>query len=199
MSERQLGFDPISHDLVADRAVAQCGIGTYGLGHGGRFDDGDGGERANAFDDELLLDCSGLLAFCARYRRGPYNTDGIIDDCIERVHLVATGRPGKRRRFRLVGKDERVRRGDFIVKPGKDLDHNGVRDAPGHCGVIVEVLPEFVRGSPEWWLDLLVAHCSGAGQNRINPETGIRFGAVRVMNAAQWALAGYIVRPLHVT
>lgn len=171
---------------VVARALAQRGLGTYKLGGGARFTaptafDDDG----NQFPDHC--DCSGLLAYAAKYRRGSFNTDAIVRDA--RV---------TRTRFRLVGRDEAVRPGDFIVKPGPDLDHNGVRDYPGHCGVITAVHADFVRGSEGWWEDLEVTHCSGAKQNTIDPKTGKRYGAVRTTNASIWSHAGYLIRPLHV-
>lgn len=182
-----MGFEPIHHDQAADIALAQRGLGTYKLGGGAVY------TAPNAFDDDRnqfpgFCDCSGLLGYAGRYKRGPYNTDAIVRDAT-----------GKRIRFRLVEKDERVRRGDFLVKAGPDKDGDGHRDYPGHCGVITGVLPEFVRGSKDWYEDLEVTHCSGALQNRIDPATGKRYGAVRTTNAAIWKLAGYIIRPLHVT
>ena len=182
-----LGFHPISADEVADLALAQRGLGTYQLGAGARFTAPNAfADEGNQFPDHC--DCSGLLSYCGRYRRGPYNTDAIVADAL---HIGG--------RFRLVERDEPVRRGDFIVKPGPDKDGDGHRDAPGHCGIITKVLPEFVRGSRDWYEDLEVTHCGGSLQNRINPETMKRFGAVRTTNAAIWRLSGYLIRPLWVT
>ncbi|MDQ3153612.1 MAG: hypothetical protein M3R63_18500 [Actinomycetota bacterium] len=180
------GFAPIHHDQVADIALAQRGLGTYKLGGGAIY------TAPDAFDDAHnqfpgFCDCSGLLAFTG-YRRGPWNTDAIVRDATS-----------LRKRFRLVAPGEAVRRGDFLVKAGPDKDGDGRRDYPGHCGVITGVLPEFVRGSKDWYEDLEVTHCSGALQNRIDPATGKRYGAVRTTNAAIWKLAGYIIRPLWVS
>lgn len=187
MTTAPLGFDPLAHAELADLALAQRGIGTYKLGGGAVFTAADAfGEERNPFPGHC--DCSGLLAFAGRYRRGPWNTDAIVADAT-----------GPRKRFRLVTRGEEVRRGDFLVKAGPDKDGDGHRDYPGHCGVITRVLPEFVRGSKDWYEDLEVTHCSGALQNRTDPATGQRYGAVRTTNAAIWKLAGYIIRPLWAT
>lgn len=181
------GFRPLRADEVADLALAQRGLGTYRLGGGAIYTAADAfAADGNQFPGHC--DCSGLLAYCARYRRGKYNTDAIVADATL-----------SRRRFRLVDRGEAVRRGDLIVKPGPDRDGDGHRDAPGHCGVVTRVLPEFVRGSRDWYEDLEITHCGGSLQDRIDPSTGARYGAVRTTSAAIWRLSGYLIRPLHVT
>lgn len=181
------GFAPIAADLVADLALQQRGLGTYKLGGGAVYTaDTAFADQGNQYPGHC--DCSGLLAYCGRYRRAQYNTDAIVADAL-----------GKKRRFRLVGRGEMVRRGDFLVKPGPDRDGDGHRDSPGHCGIVTAVSPDFVRGSKDWYEDLSITHCGGSLQNRIDPTTGARYGAVRTTNAAIWRLNGYLIRPLHVT
>lgn len=172
---------------VVARALSARGQGYYKLGGGAPY------TEASPFDADGnphpgTCDCSGLIAWAAGYRRDAWNTNAIVADALKR-----------RTRFVLVPRMAAVRVGDIIVKPGPDLDHDGRRDYPGHCGIIVGVHADFVRGGPEWWEDLDVAHCSGARQNRIDPTTGKRYGAVRVTDASLWALSGYIIRPLHLT
>lgn len=200
-------FHPLSASEFVERAlsmrgpVLEHGVGTYYLSAGAAW------TAANCYADDGhnlkpgCCDCSGFLAWSGKWAdpgRGPWNTDALVDDAIERVHLVPTGRPGPRTRVRLVEHDEAVRAGDLLVKPGPDLDHDGVRDRPGHCAVITRVLEGFVRGSLDWYDYLEATHCSGAKQLHVDPATGKPYGAIRTTNAAIWALDGYILRPLHV-
>lgn len=181
-------FTLLSAAEFVARALAQRGIGTYKLGAGARW------SAHTAFADESNqfpghCDCSGLLAYAGKWAdpgRGQWNTDAIVADALH-AHT----------RFELA--TGLVRPGDIIVKPGPDLDHDGVRDRPGHCGVITKVGTDFVRGVKGWWEHLEVTHCSGALQLHIDPSTMKPFGAVRTTNAAIWALNGYIIRPRHVT
>jgi hypothetical protein len=199
-------FNITTADEVVKRALSQCGeltddghtaalagvqvstamVGVYKLGGGARWDQRSCySTPTNQFPG--TCDCSGFLAWSAKYDRGVWNTDAIVDD--------ATNHQG---RFAVVHSEIPVRPGDFIVKKGPDLDHDGVRDHPGHCGIVVEVMPEFERGVKGWWEHLRVAHCSGALQLHVDPATDRFYGAVRVTNAAIWALDGYLIRPLHV-
>lgn len=199
-------FVPTRPEEVVERALMQRGLGRYQMGGGAPYWEANMfAPKGNQFDDHG--DCTALCAYAARYIKGRYNTDALVDDAIERVmvddgnggrYLKPTGRPGRCRLVRLVGRSELVRAGDLIVKPGPDKNHDGERDHAGHAGVITKVLAAFVRGSKEWWEDLEVTHCSGAGQDRIDPATKARYGAVRTQDASRWWDSGYILRPLHV-
>lgn len=180
----------VARALAQRGPVLEGGVGCYKLGAGARYDAPSCyAPEGNQFPG--FCDCSGLLAWAGQWAdpgRGAWNTDSIVDDAIH-----------AQKRFALVAHDVAVRAGDIVVKPGPDLDHDGHRDHPGHCGVVTKVLPEFVRGGHDWWEWLLVTHCSGALQLHLDPATGKPYGAVRETNAAIWALDGYIIRPLHVT
>lgn len=89
--------------------------------------------------------------------------------------------------FRLLGREELVRPSDLIAYPGPDRDHDGERDAPGHCAVIVEVTPEFRRGKAEWWEQLRIVHCS--------PRRQTELGALRLSDATLFAARGWLIRP----
>ena len=164
-----IGFEPITREDVVARALAQVGLGSYWLGGGAHFD-------APTVVDALgnnhpgHTDCTGLLAFAARYRRGPYNTDGIVNDA-----------KGPQHRFRLVGRNEPVLPGDFIITD------NGPKRRD-HAGVIVGVRPGFVRLGPRWYAYLDVAHAAF--------HDG---GAVHQTDARWWRHSGVIVRAKHIT
>jgi hypothetical protein len=170
---------PVAPGDVVARALAFVGQGRYELGAGAPFP----ARTPFAEADNPIpghCDCSGFVAWCAKYKRGPWNTDGMVKDATRTA-----------RRFRLVPREAPVRPGDVIVYPGPDRDHDGERDAPGHCGIVVEVLPGFVRGKAEWWEHLRVAHCSRRHQDAL--------GAIRITDATLWAGRGYLVRPTHYT
>ncbi len=205
-------YVPTRPEEVVERALMMRGLGRYQMGGGAPYDQPTVfSPKGNQHDDRA--DCTALTAWAGRYVKGRYNTDALIDDAIERK-MVDDGKggrylkptrlgpgelkPGRCRLVRLVGPKEQVRASDLIVKPGPDKNHDGERDHAGHAGVITKVLAAFVRGSPEWWEDLEVTHCSGAGQDRIDPKTGKRYGAVRTQDAARWWDSGYILRLLHV-
>jgi hypothetical protein len=170
--------DHISSSEVVSRALSFVGEGIYKLGGGAlHTDESPFGFTKNQFPG--TCDCSGFTAWCARYKRGPWNTDAMVRDATKGG-----------RRFRLVSRDELVRPADFLVYPGPDRDHDGERDAPGHVGIIVRVLDGFVRGRAEWWEHLEVAHCT--------PRAQRTQGAIKLTDATLWAGRGYIVRATHV-
>jgi CHAP domain-containing protein len=176
---------PTTPTEVVLRALRFVGEGYYKLGGGARFTAASpfaGDEPFDAAGNQFpgFCDCSGFTSWCARYRRGIWNTDAITSDARTR-----------QKRFRLVGKGEPVRPSDFIVYPGPDKDHDGERDSPGHVGIITAVDPDFaaIRGKAEWWEALQVAHCT--------PRKQLTLGAIKLTDATLWAGKGYIVRPLH--
>jgi hypothetical protein len=184
-------FRPISAGDVVARALAQRGMGSYQLGGGAIF------TAPNVFAPDgnnypNTCDCSGLLAYALAYRKGQWNVNGIYTD----AKIAKT-------RFRFVGDDETVRPSDLILFPGPDHDGDGLPDpgTHGHCGVITQVLPGFVRHAPGWEKQLRVTHCSGYEQYHLDPATGKPYGAVREMDASIWARVSTsrIVRPEHVT
>lgn len=184
---------------VAATALRFEGQGTYKLGGGAPFAEASPfADKGNQF--EGTCDCSGFLAYCARYKRGPWNTDAIVADAWKRDRV--TGKilgPGPRTRFRPLGADEPLLPGMFLVYPGPDEDHDGRRDHPGHCGIVTRILPGFVRRGPAWWEDLDVTHCSSSGQRKINPRTGKLRGAIRTTDASLWWDKGYLIVPMHLT
>lgn len=187
-------FVPMTRAEVVARAYAQRGLGWYKLGGGAKFTAPDAfAPDGNQYPNSC--DCSGLVAYCLRYRRGSYNTDGITRDALH-----------TKNRFRLIERGEPIVPSDIIVRPGPDENGDGKRDSPGHVGIVTNVLPGFVRGGDEWWKFLEVTHCSGRLQNTIDtlnvdpfsPKTGKRYGAVRSTDASVWKSSGYLVRALHV-
>lgn len=180
-------WEPIKAGVVVSRALAQRGLGWYKLGAGARFYAPTSfSKEGNQY--EGFCDCSGLVAWAFGYRRGNFNTDGIVNDAI-----------GPKKRFRIIKRDEPVIASDIIVRPGPDRNGDGNRDSPGHVGIITGVKPGFVRGGDNWWDFLDVTHCSGRAQNTNDPKTGKRYGATRTTNAVIWKSAGYLVRALHVS
>lgn len=184
MSSTSVDFVPTTPDEVVRRALAWVGKGYYKLGGGAIYTADSPFAGKEAYDGSRnqfpgFCDCSGFTSWAARYKRGAWNTDAIVADARNR-----------QKRFRVIKRSEPVRPSDFIVYPGPDADGDGERDHPGHIGIIVEVLPDFVRGEPEWWEHLRVAHCT--------PRKQLTLGAVKLSDAALWATKGYLVRPLHV-
>jgi len=188
-------FHPLTASEFVERALSQRGVvtshgvGTYHLDGGAEW------QAESCYSDAHNLapgqcDCSGFLAWAGNWAdpgRGPWNTNAIVDDARKaRTH------------FALVPHTEEVKAGHIIVKAGPDLDHDGKRDHPGHCGIITSVIPGFRRGVSGWWEHLLVTHCSGARQLHIDPSTGKCYGAVRTTDASLWGFDGYIIAPLHV-
>lgn len=166
---------PVTPAEVVERARRHLGKGVYKLGGGALFTSSSPfGPIGNPF--EGTCDCSGFVAWACKYKRGPWNTDAMTHDA--RVGGAM---------FRLLGRHELVRPSDVIVYPGPDRDHDGERDAPGHCGIIVQVDEDFRRGQPEWWEDLRVVHCS--------PRRQAELGALRLSDATLWAARGWIIRP----
>jgi hypothetical protein len=179
-----IDFVPTTPAEVVERALRFVGTGWYKLGAGAIYTADSPFAGQEAYDGARnqfpgFCDCSGFTAWAARYRRGNWNTDAIVGDA-----------RSKQKRFRVIRRDEPVRPSDFIVYPGPDADGDGERDHPGHIGVIVEVLPDFVRGGPEWWESLRVAHST--------PRAQVKLGAIKLSDATLWATKGYLVRPLHV-
>jgi hypothetical protein len=179
MAQTLAAFAPVTTDDVLERAVTHLGRGIYGLGAGAPYTESTPyAPKGNPYPGKC--DCSGFVAWCLRYKRGPWNTDAIVTDA---RHGGNT--------WTLVSRDDSVRPSDVLVYPGPDRDHDGERDAPGHCGVVVSVLPEFERGRAEWWESLRVAHCSPRRQRDL--------GAIRLSDATLWAGRGYLVRARHVS
>lgn len=167
-------------ELVVDRAIAQRGRGRYHLGGGAIYTAPDvyspeGNNHPGA------TDCTGLLAYAAMYKKGPYNTDAIVEDA-----------RGPQRRFFVVPEDSDVRPGDFLIT-------NNGKLLPDHAGVIVEVLPGFVRHGKRWYRNLRVAQAAGQSwAKKVNEQMEDTTGAVRVTDAWRWRHTGVIVRARHV-
>lgn len=174
------------------RALAQVRTPTwYKLGAGGAD-----AAAPSCADSSGRADCSAFAMWACGYARnaGDWNTDRILGDVW--VTDLITGkikRPGKRQRFDAVAVGDSVLPGDLIVYGGTfaRVGDKLKRTRPGHVGVIVEVLPGFVRGQitrPGWWTQLRVAHCSPSNRKRHG-------NAVAIDDASIWKLRGYIVRP----
>lgn len=142
------------------------GKGRYELGTGGRDP-----SKPNPFsssrkgrEGKIYSDCSGFVAWACGYDRVQnlgtsfekwYSCEGIVDD--------ATGYQD------LYTPTDIVEIGDIIVYPPKG------KLKWGHVGIIVEILPGFIRGSKDWWKHLKIAHCSPRGS-----------AAVKVTDAVLW-------------
>lgn len=170
---------PVTAAEVVDRALAQRGRGRYHMG-GGAIYTAEDVYAPEGNNHPGATDCTGLLAFAGKYRRGRFNTDGIVDDA-----------KGPQAHFMIVPDDEPVRAGDFLVT---DKGH----DLQDHAGVIVEVLPGFVRHGQHWYRDLRVAQAAGQSWTTIPEHMEDHTGAVRVTDAYRWRHTGVIIRPLHV-
>jgi hypothetical protein len=167
-----------------ERAVETCqrvrggGAGAareltfYKLGTGGRHPDADA-----PWDHQRQCDCSGFVAWVLGYDRLQ------SDDVWINTDAILAGRAGL---FGPVAAAEPVSVGDALVYGS--IHVNGER-RPGHVGIITEVAAGFVRGGPEWWRDLRVAHCS--------PSNSRAFGsghAIAETDARIWRSKGRIVR-----
>lgn len=145
----------------------------YRLGGGADVD------KPNPFAKDGTCDCSGFTAHVTGHnriqriggRRVSYYTDNIIRDAEGPQHMYERA-PG----------DDVL--GCIIVKPGVYV--GGARVRPGHVGIIVAVLPGFVRGGDRWWEHLVVAHCT--------PNRG-RKNSVVESDAKAWRKKGYILTP----
>lgn len=147
-------------------------------GHGAKYKLGKGGFKPTLphpwSTDEKLCDCSGFVAWCGGYARGPFNTDEIMRD--------SRRKPSARKRYAPVAPgDERP--GDVVVYPSK-WRKDGSR-IPGHTGVMAQV----VRSAAVDFARSTVIHCS-SGNSR-------RGDAVQLTSASVFATAKTIfVRPL---
>lgn len=175
------GWQPMPRELVVDRALAQRGRGRYHLGGGAIYSAPDV-YSPEGNNHPGTTDCTGLLAYAAMYKKGPYNTDAIIADAT-----------GLRRRFEVVPEDELVQPGDFLIT-------NNGKLLPDHAGVVVEVLPGFVRHGKRWYRNVRVAQAAGQSWTKtINEQMEDKTGAVRVTDAYRWRHTGVFVRAKHIT
>lgn len=137
---------------MVELCAAQPQKYQYRLGGGAPY------TEASAFATDHTCDCTGLVAWCAGYRRGRYNTDAIVDDVWRRHGGRITAQPGPRRLWGPVAADD-VRPADVIVFAGKDENGDGAREAPGHAGVVTWAKPGAVFGAGDWPEELRVVHC----------------------------------------
>ncbi len=173
---------PVTLEDAVERAVDTCarvrggGAGReqafYRLGKGGRHPEAD-----VPWDDQRQCDCSGFVAWVLGYDR--YRGDDVWIN----TDAILVGKAGL---FRTVPKEEEVSVGDALVYGSVYV--NGER-RPGHVGVITEIAPSFVRGGPEWWRALKVAHCSPGNSRALGSGHAIAETDARI-----WRSKGRIVR-----
>jgi len=158
-------------EIVA-RAMSQVGRPIrYELGAGGRRWDLSTPAPSGA------LDCSGFVAWCCGYDRGPRNTDWIVRD-VNGARAVFT---------RPLSPEP----GDLVVYGGTFARVPVLRRIrPGHVGVVAEALPagEIWSGTREQWARIRVVHCS-ARNHRLPGGS-----AVAVTSGEIWARRGIVAR-----
>lgn len=140
------------------------GKGKYELGTGGRnpANNDPFATSRKGRPGRVYADCSGYIAWVCGYDR-VYNLgledewwlscEGICDD--------ASSYNDGPNYFTPIGKDQPIWPGDIIVYPPKS------KLKWGHVGIIVEILPGFIRGSKDWWKYLKIAHCSPRGESAV--------------------------------
>lgn len=170
---------------------------SYLLGAGGRGPaPGVSPSEWRPWNTERRHDCSAYALWCCGMRRYT-NTDGVLGDAWSIDLLTDKIRgPGPRERFEPWPHDVPVEPGAILVyggrytripnpaKPGRTMLK---RTRPGHIAVVVDVLPRFRRGAPDWYLNLMAAHCS--------PRHDRAYGnAVAITTAVLWSNRGYLLR-----